>query len=294
MSKTDAMPDLSWELQDIERKLGIPGAKYTGTNSFLTAGVAILLSVAYYGTLAAFPGLPVSGMFIKDTAVKTSIPAAIVFLSSWCLAILVIKWFKLRLQRRALQFSVVPDDPAFVLSPRTASEVLSAIRLIADQPRKFLLFNRIESALANLQNIGRVSDIDDILRSQSDIDEDYIESTYTILRGFVWAIPVFGFIGTVLGLSVAMGDFGKVLAQEGAELNQVLGSLRLVTGGLNLAFETTLIGLVAAVAIQLVATALKRQEELFLDECREYCHRHIVSRLRTIRVAEDAQVEGAP
>ena len=57
-------------------------------------------------------------------------------------------------------------------------------------------------------------------------------------------------------------------------------ALRGVTGGLSTAFETTLHGLVAALAIQLTQTGLKKGEEEFLDDCSEYCSKQIVSRLR--------------
>jgi biopolymer transport protein ExbB/TolQ len=93
------------------------------------------------------------------------------------------------------------------------------------------------------------------------------------------SIPVLGFIGTVVGLSYAISSFGGVLGKS-TEVNEISNSLKGVTSGLATAFETTLEGLVAALAIQLVLTFLKKTEEEFLDECREYCHRNIVNRLR--------------
>ena len=38
-----------------------------------------------------------------------------------------------------------------------------------------------------------------------------METSYSVINAFVWAIPVLGFIGTVLGLSQAIGQFGGVL-----------------------------------------------------------------------------------
>jgi biopolymer transport protein ExbB/TolQ len=97
----------------------------------------------------------------------------------------------------------------------------------------------------------------------------------------VWAIPVLGFIGTVEGLSMAIGGFGSVLASAN-DFEQVKGALQGVTSGLSVAFETTMQGLVAALIIQLVMTALKKSEEEFLDACGEYCARNIVGRLRLL------------
>jgi biopolymer transport protein ExbB/TolQ len=142
-----------------------------------------------------------------------------------------------------------------------------------------VLLNRIRTALANLKNLGRVADADEILQSLAANDESGMETSYSLLHGFVWAIPVLGFIGTVQGLSQAVGGFGSVLSNSG-ELAQIKEALRDVTAGLAVAFETTMQGLVAALCIQLAMTAIKKSEEEFLDACVEYCSHHIVGRLR--------------
>jgi biopolymer transport protein ExbB/TolQ len=100
-----------------------------------------------------------------------------------------------------------------------------------------------------------------------------------MISGVVWAIPVLGFIGTVQGLSLAVGNFGKTL-QAGAEVARLKQSLLGVTGGLSTAFETTLVGLVAALVIQLCLSFLQQKETEFLDECNDYCHSHVIAKLR--------------
>lgn len=306
MNQEMSRPKLHWEARDFERRLGFRGAKYTGTNTLLTFAMGLVLAILFYVALLLVTryhfrrppsdaALPPDVRFAQMFFERGPVPYFIVLFSSWCLAVLFVKWQKLKLQREALDYSILPEEPDFVLSPITANDILDNIRELSDNPKHFLLLNRVERALSNLKNIGRVSDIDDILSSQAENDDNYTESSYTAVRGFIWAIPVLGFIGTVLGLSSAIGGFGAVLAKaKEIQSSELRASLQIVTGGLAVAFETTLIGLVAAVMIQLLLTALKRKEELFLDECSEYCHRHIVSKLRTIPVEEEAQVEGAP
>ena len=203
------------------------------------------------------------------------------FFSFWSLAILWLKWRKLALQRRSLAFNILPDDPEFVLTPRSVDDVLQRIYEFVDDPRQCLVFNRISTALSNLRNLGRVTDVDEILQTQASQDESGMETSYSLLQGFVWAIPVLGFIGTVEGLSMAIGGFGSVLASAN-DFEQVKGALQGVTSGLSVAFETTMQGLVAALVIQLLMTALKKSEEEFLDACGEYCARNIVGRLRLL------------
>jgi len=175
----------------------------------------------------------------------------------------------------------VPQDPDFVLSSTTADQVMQRVFAAVDDPKHFTLFNRITIALSNLRNLGRVADVDDILRSQAAQDESSLETSYALVQGFVWAIPVLGFIGTVLGLSAAISAFTGVLGSA-SDMSAISGALRLVTAGLSTAFETTLVALVAALTIQLVLTVLKKADEEFLDECSEYCLRHVVGRLRLL------------
>ncbi|MBF0210316.1 MAG: MotA/TolQ/ExbB proton channel family protein [Desulfamplus sp.] len=206
-------------------------------------------------------------------------PFFIVFFSCWSITILFIKWRKVVLQQKALDLMVVPQTEDFELTKDTAKNILSRMYGLVDDPKHFVLLNRIERALANLKNIGLIADVSEVLRAQAQNDEDQMESSYALVRGFVWAIPVLGFIGTVLGLSEAIGSFGTVLIKnEGLEYLKT--SLQQITSGLSVAFDTTLIALIAALFIQLLMIGLKKKEENFLDDCNDYCHANIISKLR--------------
>ena len=102
------------------------------------------------------------------------------------------------------------------------------------------------------------------------------------MGGFVWAIPVLGFIGTVLGLSVAIGSFSTTLKADG-NMEAIRESLEGVTQGLATAFETTLVALVCALILQLLITYLQGRESEFLDDCNDYCHANVVAKLRLMR-----------
>ncbi len=275
---TDAVDvPLSWFRTDPEQRIGFRGGRFTKVNHSLSFLMAIVLSAGFYAVVLALGHWPFADTFLRRGPTQY----ATVFFTAWALAILWLKWRKLRFQRRSLAHSIVPDSVGFVLSPNTVDEVIRRIYQTVDDPRYFTLFNRITVALANLRNLGRVTDVDDMLRSQAEQDEAAMESSYALVEGFVWAIPVLGFIGTVLGLSQAIGQFSVVLS-SGKEFAAIAEGLRGVTAGLATAFETTLVALVAALAIQLLLTFLRRNEAEFLEACAEYCTRHIVGRLRML------------
>lgn len=273
-------PVLAWAKKDFEQRLGFKGGRYTAVNRLAGLLSAIFLTVIFYIIVVYALQQSPKSQFIADMFLKRGyVPYPIVLLFFWSMTILFIKKQKLKFQRKALDLSAVPQQPEFVLNPDTARHVLDRIRELVDDARHFILLNRIDRALSNLQNIGRISDVSEILQTQSDYDQDLQRSSYSLINGFIWAIPVLGFIGTVLGLSAAIGSFGETL-QVAEDISLLKNKLGDVTGGLSTAFETTLIALVAALTIQIRMTFLQQQESSFLDECNDYCHAHVVSKLR--------------
>jgi biopolymer transport protein ExbB/TolQ len=275
VSSQRQLPKLIWSRCDIEQRLGFKGLPFTRVRGSLTCVIAAVLTVTTYLLLIVSGKNVLHDMFLE----RGYTPYVMMFFSYWAFTVLLFKSSKLKLQRRALELEVVPEEMDFVLSVATVQSVLRRLYDVCDDPRRFLVLNRIQVALSNLRNLGRVTDVGEILRARAEHDESIVETSYNLVRSLVWAIPILGFIGTVEGLSVAIGGFGRVLSetQEPAEL---IEALKGVTGGLATAFETTLVALIAALIIQMSISMLKKQEEEFLNDCDEYCHQHIINRLR--------------
>jgi biopolymer transport protein ExbB/TolQ len=267
---------ISWHREDLEQRLGFRGGRFTKVNGLLTFLIGCSVSVLTYLVMAfLLRDLPVGQMFLD----RGFTPYLMTGLFFWSLSISFFKWRKLAFQKRTIELQVIPPELDFVLSVATVDQVLNKILISVDDVKQFVLFNRVFTALSNLRNLGRVSDVDEMLRSQAELDESTMETSYSLLRGFIWAIPVLGFIGTVLGLSVAIGGFGEVLSQT-SDPTKLADSLKGVTGGLSTAFETTLLALLFALILQMTVTFLRKGEEEFLDACSDYCQRNIVGKLR--------------
>ena len=276
---------LNWLEEDIENRIGVLKAgRYTSANKLLGFALAVVFTAAFFVLLvyvfALTPYLqPFAIVFIRPGNLYTTGPAMFFFF--WATSLLVLKGRKLKFQERALGLAAVPQHPEFVLNEASAKAVLERIHQLVDHPRHFILLNRIDRALSNLRNLGGLGDVSTILKGQAENDENQIASSYTLISGMVWAIPVLGFIGTVQGLSTAIGNFTKTLASS-EDLAAVKANLQHVTGGLATAFETTLVALVAALIIQLYLTSLQKKETDFLDECSDYCHQHVIAKLRLL------------
>ena len=269
---------------DPEARLGLSPGHGTSPSASSTLLLAGLLLVIIY--LPAF-------LFRNTTAGETvwtaltgyqRIPIAIAATSCWAAAILIIKSLKIRGQRQILRAALVPDAPEFRIDGQTVSDVLARLPEQLDDPSRFLLADRIDRVLRNVRNVGRVADIEEMFASAAESDESRMESSYTILRGLVWAIPVLGFIGTILGLTMAIGEFQGVLDASGADEATLVRELGEVIGGLETAFVTTGEGLVAALVLQLGVVLCRRGDESLLDDIRDYCTVRILSLVRISRV----------
>ena len=270
-------PKLDARAGDIECMIGFPSGRYTVASAPLWLGVAAVMTILVALVLVIIA--PDGYLLLMMNRCWTN--WAVVFFSWWCLGILLAKWIKTSIQLRALRaVDIVPRRGDFILSPGTSGDVLRRIKAVAERPKDFLLFRRIDMALSNLGNIGEVRDVGAVLESQADSDGSSVDSSYTVIRSLIWTIPILGFIGTVVGLSQAIGSFTDVLTQTGSDAGSIKSKLGPVVGGLATAFETTLVALVAAVIIQLLSTWVYKREEALLDGITDFTTENVLSRLK--------------
>lgn len=268
----------NWTRSDIEQRFRFKGGKFTDTNATFTLLIAAIATAISFFILNAL-SKSIGDALIEKFTERGYVPIVICFFFFWTIAILIIKKQKTAFQRSLLTVAVIPAERGFSLTPDTARVCLQKIEQIADNPANFIVLNRIEVALSNLKNIGNISDVSAILTAQSKKDEQLVASSFSLASGFIWAIPVFGFIGTVIGLADAIQGFGVTL-QLATDLEAIKESMTLVVQGLSTAFDTTLLALVAAVILQLLMSFQKRKEMRLLDECDDYCQQQIINKLR--------------
>ena len=275
--------ELNFQELDPEAKMGLTPQKYTAVSALWTFFLGLLFTLVFYGAMyplyARHKWQMVDMFFHGGVENRSTIPYFTMFLTFWCLAFLYVKWRKLAAQRKALSLNFTPADSRFVITRLIAGPLVNQLHQRVYQSEKFMLFWRIECALNGLDNLGHVSEVSAVMNDLAETDANLVESSYTLTKGLIWAIPVLGFIGTVLGLSQAVGGFGVVVS-SGADLETLKDALGGVTSGLGTAFETTLIALVAALIVQLLMTLLMRKEEEFLDECSTYCYANVTSKLK--------------
>jgi biopolymer transport protein ExbB/TolQ len=93
-----------------------------------------------------------------------------------------------------------------------------------------------------------------------------------MIRYIVWLIPSLGFIGTVIGISLALGFAGQVDLQDPSLLAEL-------TKRLAVAFNTTLLALVMSAVVVLIQHVVQARDEGALNEVGQYCLDNLINRL---------------
>ena len=89
------------------------------------------------------------------------------------------------------------------------------------------------------------------------------EESYLLPRYISWAVPILGFIGTVLGISLAADGIRRIIASD-TGLSSLSSDLSGAIAPLGIAFDTTLIALSLSVVLTLFLSLVQRDEERIL------------------------------
>ena len=215
-------------------------------------------------------------------------PYAAVFLAFWSMSILSARYLTVRRRRRCLTEDYIPPYSQF----RTDEEIDALIRStqsIAQKLRDNILGPRLRRALEHYRASRNVTEVGDILKEESDNDYAAMVSGYSLVRVFLWTIPILGFIGTVMGVGAAVGGFAQFLAGA-QEIDEIKSALTGVTGGLGVAFDTTFVGLLLSVIVMIVMSSIEKLERDQLQIFEDYC---IEALLRALPAQAAASTEHA-
>ena len=203
------------------------------------------------------------------------------FLNTWLLIGGVLYWL-------ARYYYFRNEDKVFrtVLLPDGTISRERAERLIGNIPQEYkttLTFKRLREILrAFLYG-------EDIIRMNEELSRSDIETIrrgHLVLDSLRNLIPVVGFLGTVLGLSLGMTKFPQI-----ANLLKLREALRGFAVSLSVAFDTTLLALVYAIVIILLSTFLRQKEELLVEELNERA-RAFIDQLKIETMGQGSGLEG--
>ncbi len=165
-------------------------------------------------------------------------------------------------QRRAcLMFEPITGDSAD--DSEKANRLLDQCLQIPRSQQTHYRVSRFRAALRFIQRTGAADGLDDELKYQADVDTQRQSDNYAFVRILIWATPLLGFLGTVLGISQALGS---IQLGPGNDFQQMMNSLR---SNLYVAFDTTALALTLSIGLMFVQFVVVRFELDLLQQVDE-------------------------
>ena len=264
-SKRQQPERTGWEEQD--------HANVSFTVSF---GFAVVITAVFLVFLLPFQGNRVTDLFLNRGWVNY----VETFLFFWGLVILFLKWRKNRGQERAILLNLFPNHLGREIHVGTVGAFIDHVYQLPPKLRDSLMVNRMRKALELFESRVNNGEVADFLNTQSDIDANRSSSSYSIIKVFLWAIPILGFIGTVIGLSVAVGSLAMGDTSDPEALKASINSL---TDGLSTAFDTTLLGLILSILMSFPLAAVQKKEDETLTMIDAFCVEKLLPKLNDSR-----------
>ncbi|EMI44616.1 putative membrane protein [Rhodopirellula sp. SWK7] len=240
----------------------------------LSGLIAAAVTVVWFGVLYPFRESYFGALFW----LRGPVPFPTTFLMFWAIAILVLKWMRLQQQRDAMLLDVLPTEVSPEITINSIDGFIEHINELPGASSDSFLINRVVRGIEHFRVRKSAAETVTMMESQSEIDANNVAGSYTVLKVFIWALPILGFIGTVMGVSSAVASLAGSLS-SGGSMDAMKGALQEVFGGLGTAFDTTLLALIMSMLVKIPASALQKGEEDLITRVDEYCNENLLRRL---------------
>jgi len=251
------------------------GESATSDVSLFVSGImAVVFTIVNYVILFPFRQYAISQIFWD----RGWVPFATTFAFYWSVAILILKWRHLRLQKSAMLLDVLPTEISEEITIKSLDKFVDHIRSLPGSSSQSFLINRVLRGIEHFRVRKSAAETVTMMESQSAIDANNVAGSYSIIKVFIWSMPILGFIGTVLGLSQAVTSLAASL-QSATDMSAMKGAMNAVFSGLGTAFDTTLLALILSMIVKIPTSGLQKSEEDLISSVDEYCNENLLRRL---------------
>ena len=225
------------------------------------------------------------GVFIPKKSVtvilKNNEQLACLILMMWAMIIIVFKFTKVSSEQSMSDHQFLKISRGERIIPEDAlayyKEVESQVRRIP-RLRGKILPEVILSALHRFDATRSIQDAAHAVGERAEMAYEQLESDLSLVRYIAWAIPSVGFIGTVRGISEALGQADMAIQ----------GDISGVTSSLGLAFNSTFIALLLSIGLMLLVHLLQSRQETLIIDIEDLATKRVIGLMKTPTSEESA------
>ncbi|MFP5458715.1 MAG: MotA/TolQ/ExbB proton channel family protein [Bacteriovoracia bacterium] len=172
---------------------------------------------------------------------------------------------RVHLERRAFSMNVIPTNEKNVFLPSDINNLKFKLVELAKKDH-FILIDLLKKTCTKFRSADNLGELIDIVSMQVEIYQDKAESDQSVIRYLVWVIPSLGFIGTVIGISMALAIASS-------------GDMDAITTALAVAFDTTLVALILSVIIMWYLHELQEKYDKLHSDLKEFVIENFINKI---------------
>ncbi len=192
-----------------------------------------------------------------------------IILMFWALAIMIYKGIVITRNRSLLQEDLIPMGEGMRILPEDVHDISRQIQSLPPVQKGALLSRVLLAALQRFSSTRSIQDVSDAANAYCASEGDRLDAELSMIRYVLWAIPSIGFLGTVRGISLALGYAHRA----------VEGDIFDVTKSLGTAFNSTLIALLISLVLMFFLHQLQLLQERYVLDTQTYCEEKLISHL---------------
>jgi biopolymer transport protein ExbB/TolQ len=168
------------------------------------------------------------------------------------LAALTVKLLNLGGQFRLSKHVTLGPIPTGGQSPHECDKLLAQLQAYPKRVRETYLARRLWEAMEFVRRKNSAEALDQHLRHVEELESIQIQSGYSMVRIIVWAIPILGLLGTVIGITMAVANLNPETLEQ---------SMSKVTHGLGVAFDHTATALALTMVLMFAKAGVERAQD---------------------------------
>lgn len=195
------------------------------------------------------------------------------------LSVLFTKLWRIPLERGALQadlldgLKIEENDTA----ETCARKVHAHLNLVAKRLEDTHLVRRVREACEYVLGRRTAEGLEGYLTYLAELGSGRLHDGYALIRTITWAVPILGFLGTVIGITMAIANITP---------DKLESSLPEVTAGLAVAFDTTALSLALSMLLVFGTFIVERSEQSTLDDIEDFGVKRILHLFPSTSVTE--------
>jgi biopolymer transport protein ExbB/TolQ len=209
-------------------------------------------------------------------------PEVEVIFCTWGMLYLSYMFFQITRERQVLHRKFLQLEAGERIIPENAAEHFTEVKALVDSDRRLserLLPKCILAALHRFNASGSIQESSTAVKETAERMGDDLDSALGLVRYIAWAIPAWGFVGTVRGIGAGL-NFAE---------QAIKGDLSPVTRNLGLAFNSTLVGLSLCILLMYVIHMVQSTLETLISQVLSYCDENVIDVMRVPAAAEKRQ-----